>query len=1071
MDASEVGRYGTLKLMKRNDPSAVAAVFPIDEEEITFGRDVKCDVRLYYDSVSAVHCKVMFQERKAFLVVLGTNGVWVDDSPVYPSSNPASPATIPLSTNSKIEIHKKLFIFQYPPKELRPILIATPARPGKVRMSMIHSAQVFTPRPSDDPRENLRLLQSPVKSPVKGEEIVLVDGNHPRVTQEENDLVILEDVPQIPRPAPVLSTPSKPPVFPPRTPVYRTPRPARPPRPSLHRAVLIRSAQRTALRVEIERETEEEKEVEEVVAGILEDDEDEEMDGGDDVRMDDEEEDSPSRPSRASGWQRPFEAVRGLLRSLSRSPERQLHAEDEHDEDDNMDETEDATKHEEEQEDQDEYTPMYPDLPTTPSPAGTSAEHDQPAVPQPHFKTPEQGQRLQFMTPQAQRPPPGARVFTPPRTALRPSLGKAAYDGPRRVKVEPPWKVKDIAVAVGKEGDGMGTAKAEDGFALSPRKREKVDEAERKAILERRRSALHMPDPFFGGQIPGVRRVGSVSPAKAPAMQGEQPEMKKEEAKEGDEDARTLLEKVKEANEDMNRRRSARFEQLAVTPSPAKKGKARFSLIAPDAMPMANFYQGAQDEDEDIAMSDAQEDEPPQEDVEQAEQHAQPSDSVPRTPRLDLRHLFGQQHQPALQTPAVRGVRDLFVHNAIVGDPSASPRMDGVRNMFLPEKEMPSAVLDGVGDMMATPEGWKANAAPEPEPEPEAELEAETAGDVEMEEEPPASNPRARKTPAAAKSKATRSTQIPKTAAPTRKRVARTPATGASQLADDEATPQTRGPSKSTADTDDEVDVAGKSKASVKKPRVLRGRRVADVEATASTEPPHKPEAKDSCAPQLETVPEDAPMKTSKATASKRKAPASKARGATSESEAPDPAARRTVRRGRSADHDATATDSEAAPSKTKPAPRTRGAKTKPIDVDTDELDFIERPTSPEHPPDAKSKPTKRGAGKVKQEDNDDGVVRAVRATATTPATKARKTPARGRAKDAAAPSTAGESSCVEGIGDKENTPESGSTPAEEAPAPAKKGRTAKPRVKTEEPPQEVPKTTRATRARAAKKT
>jgi hypothetical protein len=98
---------------------------------------------------------------------------------------------------------------------------------------MIHSAQVFSPRPSADPAANLKVLQTPLKamqsrmrsvSPDKkggakgslmerlwearadaemaadaagdgGEDIVLVDGNHPRVVQEEKDLVILEDVP------------------------------------------------------------------------------------------------------------------------------------------------------------------------------------------------------------------------------------------------------------------------------------------------------------------------------------------------------------------------------------------------------------------------------------------------------------------------------------------------------------------------------------------------------------------------------------------------------------------------------------------------------------------------------------------------------------------------------------------------------------------------------------------------------------------------------------------------------------------------------------------------------------
>ena len=126
-------------------------------------------------------------------------------------------------------------------------------KPGQQRLalqlSMIHLAQVFSPRPSADPRENLRVLQSPLKvlatplrnifnggaagpaSPTKArirsasplklghastavganedeeveqleeegqpedQEVILVHTNHPRVVEEDKDLVILEDVP------------------------------------------------------------------------------------------------------------------------------------------------------------------------------------------------------------------------------------------------------------------------------------------------------------------------------------------------------------------------------------------------------------------------------------------------------------------------------------------------------------------------------------------------------------------------------------------------------------------------------------------------------------------------------------------------------------------------------------------------------------------------------------------------------------------------------------------------------------------------------------------------------------
>ncbi|TFY75764.1 hypothetical protein EWM64_g8247 [Hericium alpestre] len=181
MDDGDFGRYGVLRLMRRHEPDVVVTSFPIDDEEVTFGRDQSCSVRLYYNSVSAVHAKVIFQERKAFLVVLGTHGVHIDNCPVFPSSSASGSehaTTVPLANNSHIEIHKKRFRFEYPPKPIRAALLATPS-PQKVgangnrralRMSMIQSAQVFSPAPSPDPRTNLRILQTPIKplsSPLK----------------------------------------------------------------------------------------------------------------------------------------------------------------------------------------------------------------------------------------------------------------------------------------------------------------------------------------------------------------------------------------------------------------------------------------------------------------------------------------------------------------------------------------------------------------------------------------------------------------------------------------------------------------------------------------------------------------------------------------------------------------------------------------------------------------------------------------------------------------------------------------------------------------------------------------
>ena len=302
--------------------------------------------------------------------MLGVHGLIVDKCRVFPKSKPAHTTTVPLSNNSELEINKKRFRFEYPPKALRPVLAFTPsattsqsARKRVLRLSMIQSAQVFTPRPDPDPRVNLRVLQTPIRlncSPLKrqsfkqeqddqqGEEengtpVRLVEGNRPQVVEEEQDLVILEEVDAPEPPAPPQLTPQAAPApgFPlapsHQSQQFQTPR-RRGGRPSLHRAVLIRSAQRAAMRFEMEKEQEqEEREVEEHVTPIEERMEvDEEDEGVQDRGIEEFDEDyevteQDSKPAAPIfGWRKSLEAFKtGLhaLRSPSRSPEREEYME------------------------------------------------------------------------------------------------------------------------------------------------------------------------------------------------------------------------------------------------------------------------------------------------------------------------------------------------------------------------------------------------------------------------------------------------------------------------------------------------------------------------------------------------------------------------------------------------------------------------------------------------------------------------------------------------------------------------------------------------------------------------
>jgi hypothetical protein len=267
---------------------------------------------------------------------------------------------------------------------------------------MIQSAQVFTPRPSQDPRENLRILRSPLKNTFKspaqmspptplrttlfaspsrgaahttptkhqsvsegqGEEdhIILVDGHHPRVVEEDKDLVILEDV-EVPLAGSPVSTPTQTQLQYNRSPQPQNQGQIQTPlrqrsisRNTLHRAVLIRSAQRAVLKADSAEREREEEEMEEmevlgaVVADTESEDEngngvpmhheadqrrtheenDDESEGDDEEEEDDEEEDDEeeeerrgretSREPQKSVWRKSLERI-WPFRSSSTGPQ------------------------------------------------------------------------------------------------------------------------------------------------------------------------------------------------------------------------------------------------------------------------------------------------------------------------------------------------------------------------------------------------------------------------------------------------------------------------------------------------------------------------------------------------------------------------------------------------------------------------------------------------------------------------------------------------------------------------------------------------------------------------------
>lgn len=149
---------------------------------------------------------------QAFLTVQGTNGIIIDGCEVKPMKMEGfNSTTVPLTNGSVIEIYRKRFKFEYPSKDIRAALLATPRDPRRrrsLRMSMIQSAQVFTPRVNtkNNPRTFRRggindnvdwqALRNPVKMPSNDNSMVILEGNgdDALVVEEEKDLIILEHV-------------------------------------------------------------------------------------------------------------------------------------------------------------------------------------------------------------------------------------------------------------------------------------------------------------------------------------------------------------------------------------------------------------------------------------------------------------------------------------------------------------------------------------------------------------------------------------------------------------------------------------------------------------------------------------------------------------------------------------------------------------------------------------------------------------------------------------------------------------------------------------------------------------
>ena len=190
---------------------------------------------------------------------------------------------------------------------------------------------------------------------------------------------------------------------------------------------------------------------------------------------------------------------------------------------------------------------------------------------------------------------------------------------------------------------------------------------------------------FFGGTIPGSRRssFGTGTPVVKVAPSLASPSKAWAPIKEDEDETETtsLLEKMKEVVEGMQRRRS----------------------IQPEAIVNAPISNKSEEGDNDAGLQDEMLKNEEVETVPLQTDPGKPAQSFPATPHMsDLKHVFSE-NRAANMPPSYAGVRNLFrAERAAIPE---TPHLEGMREMFnrARECEPNTPAFEGVDEMLATP--------------------------------------------------------------------------------------------------------------------------------------------------------------------------------------------------------------------------------------------------------------------------------------------------------------------------------------------------------------------------------
>lgn len=213
---------------------------------------------------------------------------------------------------------------------------------------------------------------------------------------------------------------------------------------------------------------------------------------------------------------------------------------------------------------------------------------------------------------------------------------------------------------------------------------------------------------FFGGTIPGSGRssFGTGTPMVKVAPSLTSPSKAWTPIKEDEDETETtsLLEKMKEVVEGMQRRRSMQPEAIVEVPISNK----------------------SEDDDKDAGLQGEMLENEEAETVPLQMDSRKAAQSFPATPHMsDLKHVFSENRAENVP-PSYTGVRRLF--KAESAPNPETPRLDGMREMFnrVREREPNTPAFEGVGEMLVTSAEYHSEATTRQINEVELESIAET---------------------------------------------------------------------------------------------------------------------------------------------------------------------------------------------------------------------------------------------------------------------------------------------------------------------------------------------------------